>query len=263
MNVELRGRLDSSAAFLVRVIGLGVFILGWWLVSSAVAKPGVMPSPIKVFSAIPTLLMSSNFWGNVSYSLLLTIVSAVEAAMIALPLGFAIGLIPSARAVFEKPLAALRYLPLTALIGLFLLWAGIATNMKVQFLTVCSLVYFLPAVVNRIDGVSQVHLDTIKTLGANNWQTLKKVYLPATLSAFTSDAIVLMPIGWTYIIIAEIINLGDGGVGAMIFTSSRRSRLDEVFALLLIIIAIGFIEDRILTYLDKKVFPYKYAAERG
>lgn len=263
MSMQLRGRLDSGSALLAKAIGLGAFLLFWLLIARAVAKPGIMPSPVKVLVAIPNLLMSKVFWGNLGYSLVLTVVSAVEAALIALPLGFAIGLVPGMRAVFEKPIAATRYLPLTATIGLFLIWAGISTNMKIQFLTVCSLVYFLPAVVNGIDRVSQVHLDTIKTLGANNWQTITKVYLPATLSAFTTDAIVLMPIGWTYIIIAEIINLGDGGVGAMIFTASRRSRLDEVFALLLIIIAIGFIEDKVLKFLDGKIFPHKYQEVRS
>jgi len=48
-----------------------------------------------------------------------------------------------------------------------------------------------------------------------------------------------------------------GGVGAMIFTAARQSRIDKVFAILFIIIIVGFIQDKLFQALDKQLFPYK------
>jgi len=41
----------------------------------------------------------------------------------------------------------------------------------------------------------------------------------------------------------------------------RQGRIDKVFALLLIIILIGIIQDRIFVWLDKEFFPHKYQQE--
>ena len=260
MSIVLRGRPSYKRAIIVQVVAYGSFLFGWWLVTAGLGyfKPGILPSPIKVVAAFVALPMTSEFWMSMRFSVIITLLSSLEALCITIPLGLLIGLHPDARVIFEKPLAALRYLPLTALLGLFLTWFGYKMNMKVQFLTLSILVYFLPAFVGRIDAVTNGHLNTIKTLGANNWQTIKKVYWPATIGSFFTDLRVLSPIGWTYLIIAETINLNDGGVGQMIFSAFRRSGVDIAFALLIWIVLVAFTQDKSLLFVDRKLFPYKY-----
>jgi NitT/TauT family transport system permease protein len=68
---------------------------------------------------------------------------------------------------------------------------------------------------------------------------------------------VLTAISWTYIIVAELVNK-TGGVGALIFTAARQSRLDKVFAVLFVIIIIGILQDKLFQWLDKKLFPFKH-----
>jgi NitT/TauT family transport system permease protein len=77
------------------------------------------------------------------------------------------------------------------------------------------------------------------------------------MSRVSDDIRVLTAISWTYIIVAEMINK-NGGIGAMIFTAARQSRLDKVFAILILIIIIGFIQDKIFHWLDRKLFPHKH-----
>ena len=67
----------------------------------------------------------------------------------------------------------------------------------------------------------------------------------------------LTAISWTYIIIAEYANR-TGGLGSLIFQKQRFGQTDKLFAILLIIIVIGFLQDRIFIYFDKRLFPYKY-----
>ena len=150
----------------------------------------------------------------------------------------------------------MRYIPLTATTGLFIAWYGIYTNMKVQFLAFGIIVYLLPVVIQRVDEVEDVYVDTVYTLGATKWQTVKSVFIPAVLSKISDDIRVLVAISWTYIIVAELVNK-QGGIGDMIYTSARQSRIDKVFALLLLIIVIGFVQDKIFVFLDKILFPHK------
>jgi hypothetical protein len=113
-------------------------------------------------------------------------------------------------------------------------------------------------VVQRIDEVDSVYTKTVYTLGATDWQTFKTVYFPAVVSRLSDDIRVLTAISWTYIIVAESLG-GQGGLGSLIWRiGQRQGRVDKTFALLIIIILIGVLQDRLFVYLDKKFFPYKH-----
>lgn len=133
--------------------------------------------------------------------------------------------------------------------------------MKVHFLAFGILIYLLPVVVQRIDEVKDVYLKTVYTIGATDWQTIRTVYIPSVLSRLSDDVRVLTAISWTYIIIAE--SLGNqGGIGALIWrVGQRQGRVDKVFALLVIIIIIGVLQDKLFTYLDREFFPFKYQSK--
>jgi NitT/TauT family transport system permease protein len=89
---------------------------------------------------------------------------------------------------------------------------------------------------------------------------IRTVFIPGVLPKLYDDIRVLTAISWTYIIVAELVNRS-GGVGAMIYSAARQSRIDKVFALLLVIVLVGFLQDKLLSWLDKKLFPFKEAAK--
>lgn len=202
-------------------------------------------------------LLKDDLFFNALRSIWLNIQGYFWAIFIALPIGFLIGLLPVFRGLFSKQVDALRYLPLTALTGLFIVWFGIEDQMKIAFLAFGILVYLLPVVVQRIDEVKDVYLKTVFTLGASDWQTIKTVYLPSVLSKLIDDIRVLTAISWTYIIIAELINR-QGGIGSMIYIKARQGEIEKVFAILIVIILVGFLQDRIFVYMDKRLFSHKY-----
>lgn len=200
----------------------------------------------------------SNSW----FSIKLNFYGYIEAVLISLPLGFIIGLFPIFRGLLSGYVNALRFLPLTAVTGIFIAWFGIEIGMKTHFLAFGILIYLLPVIVQRIDEVEKVHLQTIYTINANSFQQFIHVYLPSVLSRISDDIRVMVAISWTYIIVAELINK-EGGIGAMIFTANKQSRMDMVFALLLIIIIIGYLQDVLFKSLDKLMFEYKYDSSQG
>jgi NitT/TauT family transport system permease protein len=237
---------------------LGILIVWYGLVATNIIQSRILPSPITVFTSFGELIAGDHLFKNLGVSLGLNLLGYIEAVAIAIPLGFCIGLFPIFRGLFERPISAIRGLPLSAVLGLFILWFGISTNMKVQFLTLGVLVYLLPVVVQRIDEVKQIYVDTVKTLGANRWQTIRKVFIPDVLSRVSDDIRVLLPIAWTYIIMAEVINKSEGGIGALAYTAGRQSRPDKVFAILAMIILVVFLQDKLFLFLDRKFFKHKY-----
>jgi NitT/TauT family transport system permease protein len=221
-------------------------------------KRGILPSPIAMVKSFGELHTEDALVRNTAYSVALNFAGYMEAIALALLLGFLIGLVPFFGSFLGRYVDAIRFLPLTAVTGLFIAWFGIETNMKVQFLAFGIFVYLLPVVVQRIKEVEKTYLQTAYTLGASSWQTIRTVFWPSVTSRIFDDIRVLTAISWTYIIVAEMINR-TGGVGSMIWLAARQSRLDKVFAILFVIIIIGIIQDKLFQWLDKLLFPYKRA----
>jgi len=100
--------------------------------------------------------------------------------------------------------------------------------------------------------------NTARTLNASEWEIFKTIYLPKGLGLVFTDIINLTAISWTYIIIAENINSAQGGVGVLCWQMARQSEYASVFAVLFVIFLIGFLQDKILTLIDRKIFPWKH-----
>jgi NitT/TauT family transport system permease protein len=255
---KLGGKISNKLSTAVEIGGFFFLMIVWYLITTKTGwvKPQTIPSPISVITSIGDLL-KDDLIGNIIYSIKLNFYGYFKAIVFSIPVGFILALFPLTKSMFNKYIDALRYVPLTGLIGVFIAWYGIGIGMKVNFLAFGIIVYLLPMVVQRTLETEKVYLDTIYTLNATSWQTFKKVYWPSVVSKLSTDIRVITAISWTYIIVAEMTN-NEGGIGAMIYTSAKKSRLDEIFAIILIIIFIGFLQDILFKWLDKKIFKFKY-----
>lgn len=260
----LRGDLDRRTTTILEILGIALLLFIWYVLTlgeSPIANTGILPRPWDVLKSIGDLFRENELLKNICRSIGYNISGYLEAIIIAIPIGFLLGLIPLFRGLFRQPIDALRYVPLPAAIGLFISLFGLGTGLKIHFLAFGIVIYLVPVVVQRINEVDEVYLKTVYTLGANWWNTLTSVYIPSVISRLSDDIRVLTAISWTYIIIAESIG-SRGGLGALIWRiGQRQGRMDIVYALLLIIILIGILQDKLFLNLDKQFFPHKYSAK--
>lgn len=254
--LTIRGDIPKQLNNGLILAGIIFLIMVWGITAKLLSSP-VFPSPWKVVSSLKELHFEDALVRNLFYSIKLNILGYIEAMVIAIPLGFLIGLFPLTKGLFSKQIDALRFVPLTAVTGLFIAWFGIEDTMKVNFLAFGIIVYLLPVVVQRVADVEKVHEQAVTTLGATQWQTIRTVFIPSVLAKISDDIRVLVAISWTYIIVAELVNKS-GGIGALAYTSARQSRLDKMFAILLIIIVVGFIQDKLFEIVDRIAFKYKH-----
>jgi ABC-type nitrate/sulfonate/bicarbonate transport system permease component len=259
--LELRSPISKTQKWVLGSAGVGIFLAIWLILTageSPIVEPGILPHPLRVLTAYADLYHDNRLVPNTFRSLGLNLAGYITAILISVPVGFVIGLFGLFRGAFQSHVDAIRFIPLTAVTGLFLVWFGIGTFMKVSFLAFGIIIYLLPVIVVRIDEVEDVYLKTVYTLKATNWQTIKTVYFPSVMSRISDDIRVLTAISWTYIIVAE--GIGDqGGLGSLIFrTGQRMGRADKTFAILILIIIIGIFQDKVFAYLDRKFFPHKY-----
>jgi NitT/TauT family transport system permease protein len=253
---EMDGKVNNKIHLFLSVLGVIGFLLTW-IVLCQFNKPQILPSPFTVLITLKELLHQSNTYINIWYSVKLNLSGYLTAMLITIPFGFAISLFPAFRGLFSANINASRYLPLTAVTGLFIAWFGIKFDMKIYFMGFSILIYLLPAMIQRVDDIDSIHKQIIHTLGASKWQKFIYVYWKSTMPKFWKDVRLLVAISWTYIIVAELINK-EGGVGAMIFNGEKTSRTDIIMSVLIIIIVVGMLQD-VLFYLSHKLmFPHDY-----
>ncbi len=267
--MKFLGGIDSGTPAQRLLFGIlgAAFTLAIWILATSGENPlfpAALPSPFKVIASFPELITQNELFKNLGFSIGLNLSGYLEAIIITIPVGFIIGLFKFTRWGFQQQVDSFRYVPLTALTIVFIvLFGATGAPMKIHFLAFGILIYLLPVMVQRIDEVNDVYLKTVHTLGATDWQTVKTVYFPSVLSRLSDDIRVLTAISWTYIIVAETM-ASQGGIGALIWSAGfRQGRFDKVFALLLIIMLVGVIQDKIFQWLDRLFFPYKYQAREA
>jgi len=272
---KFEGDVNDKTKWLLGILGwVGLFLSWLFISSSGLISDRILPSPLKVIASYWELLLGSGYEYNgvkdlliqltdkthllfhIGFSTMVNVLGYLEAAVIAIPLGFLIALYPAPRYLFEKILNAIRYLPIPAAIGVFIAAFGIGISVKVNFLAVGILVYLLPVVVQRVVETEKVHKQTMSTLGATAWQKMIHLYIPSVMSRVFVDIIVLVAIGWTYISVIEVVN-NQGGLGGIV-AAAGRGRSDIIYAILMLIIALGTLQDRLLKRWDRRLFKYKY-----
>ncbi len=255
--INIKAFLSKNLSPLQIAGWLIVFAL-WYLVTNfGLINNHILPTPQKTWSAFLEMKKDDNLWGNILFSVRINVTGYIKSVVAAIIIGFAIGLSPQVRKMFSSQVNALRFVPITALMGIFIAISGLTITTKINFLAFGIWVYLVPVVVQRIDEVSVTHLQMMKTLGAGFWQTVRYVTWPSVISRLSDDIRILVGISWTYIIVAELAGI-QGGLGSLIFLGERQSNVGKVYVAIFIIIVIGLIQDAFFRLIDRLLFKFKY-----
>jgi NitT/TauT family transport system permease protein len=253
----MKSTFSIKNLWLLQLTGWVILFIIWYAVTNfGLINNHVMPTPKKTWDSFVEMQKDDNLFENILFSIRINLVGYFKCIIAALIVGFGIGLFPNVRKMFSQQVNALRFVPITALMGIFIAISGLTITTKINFLAFGIWVYLVPVVVQRIDEVNEVHLQMMKTLGANFWQTVRYVTWPSVIARLSDDIRILVGISWTYIIVAELAGI-QGGLGSLIFLGERQSNVGKVYAVIFIIVAIGILQDALFRVIDRLLFRFK------
>lgn len=179
------------------------------------------------------------------------------ALAVVLPLGVLMGTFTKVKAMFNPLMVGGGYLPIAALVPLTLAWFGTGEAQKVGFLAIATFVYLLPVVVQAIDDVDEVYLQTAQTQGATRWQQVRRVLLPIAAPDIYHALRLAFGVGWSWIILAEVV-AAERGLGYIIRTAqSRGANMSVVYLTLAVILLMSFGIDQLWAGGYRSLFPYR------
>jgi NitT/TauT family transport system permease protein len=166
------------------------------------------------------------------------------------------GAFGSLRATFSPVMTASGYIPIATLVPLTMSWFGTGEQQKVMFLALAFGIYLLPLVVGAIESVPEVYLRTAYTLGTSRWQTVWRVLVPVAFPDLWQAMRLSFGVGWTYLVLAEVIVL-TGGLGNIIEIARRRGPREHIYLAIVIITLIAWIADIVWVKAADLLFPYR------
>src|SRR6516165_5989975 len=257
--LSIRKEVTPRVRWTLAFVSWGFLILLWIVLTHwEILPPFSLPKPMGVVRAFARLWTEYDLLGNVFESWWRIAQAFFWCTVVAIPLGI---LMASFRWVFElvNPVAApMRAMPITAFLPAFIALFGMDETMKVAFLWFGMFFYLLAVVVEEANKVDNSLLETAYTLGAKNHHVLWLMFrasLPAIFSSFR----ILYDIGWTYVILAEMVN-ARRGVGYMVEAARKVLDFERVYAGIFAIGIAAFLFRFLLTFLETRLFPWRQAA---
>ncbi len=227
------------------------------VVESRIFAPVILPSPWEVFRSLPALWSERNLPLNLLNSFLRVGAGFLVAFIIVFPVSLLMGTFSKFKALFAPLMLFGGYLPIPALVPLTMSLFGTSEQQKVMFLALGFAIYLLPLFVKSLEEVDNVYLQTAYTLGAQKYQLLNRVLLPIAMPGMFDAMRLGFGIGWGYIILAEMVDMGSHGVGTLILTSQRRGPREDIYLVLIAIVVMAFITDKIWEKVGIRLFPYR------
>jgi NitT/TauT family transport system permease protein len=236
-------------------------LLTWGAAEERVISPTILPSPAEVVTSFPSLWFERALTRNIAVSFGRVLGGFAVAVLIAFPLGLLMGAFTKVNALFN-PLAVFgAYLPIPALVPLTLSLWGTGEGQKVGFLALAFGIFLLPMVVGAVDKVDDVYLKTAYTLGASKWEVVTKVLLGVAWHDIFQSMRLSFGVGWSYILLTEMIDI-DKGLGGIIITAQRRGPREHIYLVLIVIVALAFVTDKLWAAIGRKLFPYRQEGTR-
>jgi len=240
------------------VVLLGVWFAATWSPrpEDRIISPTILPSPVEVLRSFPSLWFDRALMRNLFISFARVIGGFAIAVAVSFPLGLYMGSFSKIKAAFNPLTVFAAYLPIPTLVPLTMSLFGTGETQKLLFLALAFSIYLTPLVVAAVDGVEDAYLKTAYTLGASRMQAVEKVLLPMAWPDIFRALRLGFGVGWSYILLAEMVDIGKG-LGGLIITSQRRGPREHIYLVLLVIVLVAFLTDKLWAAIGKRLFPYK------
>jgi NitT/TauT family transport system permease protein len=253
LQIQLRGHWIIMLAIIAAILGT------WIYVSDVVGVPYyILPSPLRVVKAFRYSITRGGVWGmfshirNLAFSLRTCLLGFSVGALAGLLIGTLNAEFPLFKRAFLPYISAIQSLPKLSLAPLMIVWLGIGDPPKI---VLSAILTFFPLLINTTTGLESTDpmmLELMRSLKASRWQTFRMVKFPGALPlVFTG-----LQMSIVYALLGTMLGeflAGDKGVGMLIRTAVYTMETPDLFSLMFLLAAAGFIMQQAIRLVRRRV----------
>ncbi|MEF7612708.1 ABC transporter permease [Aquincola sp. MAHUQ-54] len=214
-----------------------------------------LADPITMVKSGWTLLTEMGFAVDIGMTVWRVLGGFTIAAVLALPLGVAMGAYKPIEAFFEPFVSFARYLPASAFIPLLILWAGLGEAQKLSVIFIGSFFNLVLMIAVAVGNTRRDLVEAAYTLGCGDRGVVRRVLIPGAAPEIAEILRMVLGWAWTYVIVAELIG-ASSGIGHMITDSQALLATDQIIFGIIVIGLIGLASDLLFKTVNRKVFAW-------
>lgn len=250
LSGPVAGRASVHAArWLLPLVGFGLLVALWWFAATFLTT--LMPGPLAALRANLDYLANPFYVrgpGDIGVGYLLlqslqrVLIGFALGSVVAIPLGFLIGLSPVARRMFDPLVQVLKPVSPVAWLPVALAVFNLANPSAIFVIFITSL---WPTVINTavgVAGVPQDYLAVARVVEMPRWKQILTIILPASLPYIFTGLRISLGIAWLVIVAVEMLT-GGQGIGFFVWDEWNRLNLSSVFLAILLIGLTGLVLD--------------------
>jgi NitT/TauT family transport system permease protein len=241
----------NSRTTILAMFGLQlIFLLLIWSFSSS----QIIPKPVEIFASFQSLLANQNLLYELWSSTWLCLKSLLYATLISMLIAYAT-VIP-----FFKPIGFLiskfRFWTLVGLSFVFTMMTSNGSDLKVSLMVFGITVFFVTSMVAMIHNIPKYEYNHARTLRMSEWQVVWEVVILGRLDQVLELMRQNFAIAWMMLTMVEGISRAEGGIGVLLLNNNKLLRLGDVFAIQLVILAMGIFLDWAIGQIRTFLFPH-------
>jgi len=239
------------------VLGLAMLVVVWALVA---AKTQGFPGPVQTFHAAVEIF-SDPFYRNgpndqgIGWNILSSLqrvgIGFGFAALVGIPLGFAIGRFSFLNNMVDPLISLLRPVSPLAWLPIGLLVFKKADPAATWTIFICSI---WPMIINTAVGVQRVpqdYLNVARVLKLSEWKVLTKILFPAVLPYMLTGIRLSIGTAWLVIVAAEMLT-GGVGIGFWVWDEWNNLKVEHIVIAIFVIGIVGLLLEQALLLLAKR-----------
>ena len=250
---RLRDRRVRMRRILRGAAGIVFILLIWQFMSQLLDLELILPQPLTVLhNVINTLTLSEqpwlygpNIYVHLLHSFLRAMAGFVAAAVIAIPLGLALGRMTTLREYVLPSIKGVYPIPGIAWIPLAILWFGLgdAAVVFVVFATTFFPLFFTTEAGARM--ISPTVLDAGRCFGARGFTFFFRIVLPATVPYIITGLRISLGGAWRMIVAGEMLASQDG-IGYLLMESRFQFRAVDLMTAMILVAIVGYATEKII-----------------
>jgi NitT/TauT family transport system permease protein len=226
--------LISRLAPLLACLGL----LAIWQIAAVILSTDSFPTALEALRTIPSILGDKESLINILASIRRMAIGFGVAIMVSIPLGLMMGRSRGVASFFNPLLMVTYPVPKAALMPIIMLWLGVGELAKIL---VIFLGVSLPVIYHSFQGAKAVEEKMLwsgAAMGLSAMQRMVRIVLPAALPEILTGCRTGLVLALITMVTSEMI-ARQSGAGNILFNSLDMGQYDTVYAMIIIIGAMG------------------------
>lgn len=250
---------QRTRKIVIRIIQIGILILifGIWELSAYLewADPFITSSPSRVVKSIANLYTSGQLFAHLGATLWETVISFILSTVLGTAIAVILWWSETVRRVLEPYLIVLNSLPKVALGPLIIIWVGAGRSAIVTMALMICLIITVISALTGFMSVDEEKIQLMRSMGANKFQILTKLILPANIPNILSILKINVGLSWVGTIMGEYL-VSREGIGYLLVYGSQVFKLDLVMASTLMLCVLATAMYLVVALIEKLIGRY-------